>query len=159
MDKIIFLISIISITWLSGCIVSNSSDSNDDSGWAKKINIKTDNSELYFDPAIVVDAAIAKDVLHIITRYGGGCKEHDFELYWNGLFMESNPVQVNLQLSHHSNNDMCRALITENLYFDLALLKTRYSSGYQTSQGEIIIHIYEPDTTDTRRHTIHYTFN
>lgn len=144
---------------INGCLFTNPSDSSDEGGETKPLRIKTSASEIYYDPAAVVKFDITRNVLELTTRYGGGCEVHDFELYWDGLFMESYPVQVNLQLSHNSHNDMCRALITDNLYFDLTLLKTAYSSGYQAAQGEIIIHIYEPERTNTKRHTVRYTFN
>lgn len=143
---------------INGCLFTNPSDSADEDREINPLRIKTSATEIYYDPAAVVKSDITRNILELTMRYGGGCEVHDFELYWDGLFMESYPVQVNLQLSHNSHNDVCRALITDSIYFDLTLLKTAYSSGYQTAEGEIIIHIYEPDRTNTKRHTVRYTF-
>lgn len=144
---------------INGCLFTNPSDSSDDGTEIKPLRIKTLSDDIYYDPASVLGSNITRNILELTARYGGGCEEHKFDLYWDGLFMESNPVQIKLQLSHNSHNDVCRALITKNIYFDLTLLKTSFSSGYQTSQGEIIIHIFEPDTTNIKQHTVHYAFN
>ena len=41
------------------------------------------------------------DVLSVIVSYGGGCERHDFEMCWpEPSFMESEPVQVNLEIWH-----------------------------------------------------------
>ncbi len=145
--------------FLSGCLSTEPSYDYLNDVTTKPLKLLTDTSKIHLDAAAILRADIRRDVLELTTHYGGGCKEHEFELYWDGLFMESNPVQVKLQLSHNSNNDICRALITENIYFDISLLKSSYSAGYHTSQGEIIVHIYEPGKIKTTRQTVRYKFS
>ncbi len=114
--------------------------------------------DFYTDPASIISAEIQKDILGLTVRYGGGCKDHDFELYWNGIFMESEPPQVLLQLSHNANNDLCRALFTEKLFFNLSPIKERFTKTESLSSVLIIVNIYEPDTTNNKRYTVHYRF-
>lgn len=81
---------------------------------------------------------INRDILTIEVQYGGGCKEHVFSLFGSPAFMKSNPVQIDVMLSHNANNDMCKALITEELSFDLSPLKELWQENYGES-GTIII--------------------
>ncbi|MDC0716029.1 DUF4215 domain-containing protein [Nannocystis bainbridge] len=91
------------------------------------------------DPYQVLDAAIVGDALKVEIQYGGGCAEHDFALCWDGLFAESEPVQVGLEISHDANGDLCDAAPTVSLEFSLADLKASYQAGYQTQSGQISI--------------------
>lgn len=68
-------------------------------------------------------ASISDDCLHFKIVHGGGCKEHEFKLLWDGAFMESMPPQVNLSLSHNSNEDHCRSLVNVEESFDISKLK------------------------------------
>lgn len=154
-QSVLFLL----LFFISGCLTTQPNYDFPNDVPIKPLKLLTGSDDLHFDAAAIVRADIRRDVIELTAQYSGGCEEHIFELYWDGLFMESNPVQVNLQLSHNSNNDVCRALITEIVYFDLSLLKASYSAGYQTSQGEIIIHIFEPDSIKTTRQTVRYSFN
>jgi hypothetical protein len=79
------------------------------------------------------------------VRYGGGCGFAQFELFGDGMFMESNPVQANILLSF-KNEDSCKALLTAELEFDLSKLATLYRNSYQTPTGTIILRIRDfPD--------------
>ena len=55
-------------------------------------------------------------------------------------FMESNPVQVNIVLSHENNDDPCDAWITEGMVFNLLPLKKAYQGQYSAS-GKIILNL------------------
>jgi hypothetical protein len=84
------------------------------------------------DPYSMLDASVAGDVLRVRVQYGGGCNPHEFQVVaWNG-WMESYPVQVRVFLSHDAFGDQCRALITEERYFDLDPLKRAYRRSYGT---------------------------
>ena len=50
------------------------------------------------------------NILTVNVSRGGGCTEHEYILYMNPVFMESNPVQANLYLYHNAYNDYCDAL-------------------------------------------------
>lgn len=60
-------------------------------------------------------------VLEVDISYSGGCKEHDFILYWDGKLAFSIIPTVNLHLAHNSNQDGCEAYITNHpFYFNLS---------------------------------------
>lgn len=80
------------------------------------------------------------DMLTINVSYGGGCEEHKFSLIASSSFKESDPVQIDVVLSHNANNDTCEAWITEELAFDLSLLKEAWKQLYGES-GTIIINL------------------
>ncbi|MEJ1937050.1 hypothetical protein WDZ92_43210, partial [Nostoc sp. NIES-2111] len=61
--------------------------------------------------------------LQIDVSYSGGCRQHDFNLYWNGAYQESFPPQVRMKLVHDAKKDTCERLITETLVFDIQSLQ------------------------------------
>lgn len=59
--------------------------------------------------------------LIIEVQYGGGCvKPHLFELHTDGNIGEDG--NMHFFLLHKTRNDMCKALILEELRFDLSML-------------------------------------
>ena len=92
------------------------------------------------DPFTINRVTLNGDLLKIKVSYSGGCKEHIFTLISSG-FMESNPVQVNLVLSHNANNDSCEAWLTEDLSFDLSPLKQAYQQAYSEDSATIILNL------------------
>lgn len=100
------------------------------------------------DPAVwTVDAytiqkvAIEGDRLAVTVRHGGGCRTHDFHLVGSRLFMESNPVQSDLLLTHDGHGDLCRALVIAELVLDLGPLKRTYQHAYPNAPGQIILRL------------------
>lgn len=63
------------------------------------------------------------DILSIFVNYSGGCKEHVFDLYSNGMFGKSLPPQLSLCLKHNNNGDNCRGLLFKELKFNVSPLK------------------------------------
>jgi len=72
----------------------------------------SDNYNLY-------SAEIDEGYLKAIVSYSGGCKEHQFTMTTNGMWMKSMPPQLNLNLTHNANEDFCKAFIYDTLRFDL----------------------------------------
>lgn len=102
------------------------------------------------DKYALSSAKIEKDALRLNISYSGGCKEHVFEIIWNGFFLESNPPQVDLFLVHNANGDRCEAYITKkDLQFDLSPIKRGALDQYQTE--ELIINIYDFENTKHRQ--------
>jgi hypothetical protein len=66
---------------------------------------------------------INNDTLSIFVNYSGGCKEHTFDLYSNGMYAKSLPPQLSLCLKHTNNGDACRKLIMKELKFNVSNLK------------------------------------
>lgn len=88
------------------------------------------------------NVAISGDQLTLHVGYSGGCDTHSFSLCWpDESFMESSPVQVNLEIHHESNGDGCEAYLEEDISLDLSPLKAAYEAGYGTSTGTIVVHV------------------
>jgi hypothetical protein len=158
MLNLIKIFPVVFIAFSCSCLYTNVNETDPKDGEPKQIQIKTNDSNLYTDPSSIINAEIQKDILTLVVRYGGGCKDHEFELYWDGLFMESEPVQVRLELSHNSNGDLCRALLTDELSFSLSKIKTRFKENYGGSMGLVVINILEPDS-ERKTHSLHYSFS
>ncbi len=56
------------------------------------------------------------------VQYGGGCKKHEFSLVGNSAIMKSYPPKRSCILVHEGENDMCRALVYQQLKFDISEL-------------------------------------
>lgn len=85
--------------------------------------------------------SITGDVLTLDVSYGGGCESHDFTFITSGVFLESNPVQLQAVLAHDANGDSCEAWITGTYHFNVSALKTRYQKAYRTETGTIVLRI------------------
>ncbi|MBW2264417.1 MAG: hypothetical protein JRG91_20825, partial [Deltaproteobacteria bacterium] len=83
--------------------------------------------------------SIDGDDILITISYGGGCEDHHFRLCWDGSFMESHPVQVDLELIHDGHGDACLAYITSTHRFSLVPLKEAWFEAYGTDTGTIMI--------------------
>lgn len=68
----------------------------------------------------ILNMQLNKDILSIEINYSGGCKEHSFNLYTNGLVVNNN---MQLFLVDTQNEDFCKMLITDTLNFDLKNLR------------------------------------
>ncbi len=80
------------------------------------------------------------NILHVQVAYAGGCKEHDFELYWDGTFEETRIPRVNLNLVHDTT-DTCEAYIIKDLQFDLSEMFQQYKNNYDDSSKGLSIKI------------------
>ena len=64
-----------------------------------------------------------EDMLIVDVQYSGdNMTKHSFQLNWDGVIKESNPVQVICLLSHNCNGDTGKALVNETLQFDLSTI-------------------------------------
>ncbi|HHP7242894.1 MAG TPA: hypothetical protein ACFCUD_14550 [Cyclobacteriaceae bacterium] len=70
----------------------------------------------YFD---IISIIKKSGELHVTVDYSGGCKEHNFNVWWNGTFLESDPMQLRLGITHNANDDLCEALVRETIIIDL----------------------------------------
>jgi hypothetical protein len=82
---------------------------------------------------------LSGDALALKIQTGGGCEEHPMRLCTDGSFLESNPVQLKLWVVDDGKPDLCDAIITEQLVFDLSPLQKLYRDGYPNSAGAIIL--------------------
>lgn len=94
------------------------------------------------DPITVDAVRVVGDTLEVDVGHGGGCEEHTYQICWpDQSFMESDPVQVDLEVYHDAHGDGCEAYLQSTLEFDLTPLKESYLDGYQATSGEIVIHL------------------
>jgi hypothetical protein len=93
------------------------------------------------DDFSIESASIVGDSLELVVAFSGGCEDHVFDGCWDGAFAESDPVQVWAFVSHEANDDACAALVGQNLSLDLSPMRVAYQQGYQTTSGEIEIHL------------------
>ena len=81
----------------------------------------------------VLEMSNENDVLTVIFRYSGGCKEHDFNAYFSGGWLKSLPPQAIIDFEHlNPDNDACRSLVKDTVQFDLTPLR------YGTS-GSVVV--------------------
>lgn len=71
------------------------------------------------DPFNLTDVRVQGDSLLVAVRYGGGFKEHEFQLMTDGVATKSLPRQQPIRLVHDAHGDMGRALFSETRGFDL----------------------------------------
>lgn len=93
------------------------------------------------DPYDIHNVSVNMGLIHFTIGYSGGCKNHSFQLYAKEEFMESDPVQVDIMLSHDDKDDLCEAYVRDTIVFDLTALKQKWQNEYQKQSGTIIMHI------------------
>ncbi|MBK5284589.1 MAG: hypothetical protein JJE25_04245 [Bacteroidia bacterium] len=113
------------LIFISGCHCENQSVKTTSGAEVAVEKIIIDNSYSQEGrPDYSVDSLfILNDILHLSINYSGGCKEHSFQLFSNGMFGKSLPPQVSVHLQHNSNGDNCRELINKELQFNISPLK------------------------------------
>ena len=57
--------------------------------------------------------------LKINVNYNGGCKDHSFDIVWDGVVNLSYPGKVNLIVKHNANGDTCEGLVHDSIEIDL----------------------------------------
>lgn len=93
------------------------------------------------DPFAPGESTLRADTLSLSVSFTGGCRDHRFELVaWSG-WLESDPVQANLLLSHDGEDDPCEAEISRDLRFDLTPLREDYRAAYQTVSDTVILNL------------------
>lgn len=76
---------------------------------------------------------VSADTLIVGVQYSGGCKAHDWRIFFSGAIMKSLPPQAMLQLAHiNDDDDPCRSLLKETLKFDLATIR-------QGKEGKMVV--------------------
>jgi len=87
---------------------------------------RTDNTildtNLPSDPFKILHAKIEDDCLEITLSYGGGCKVHEFIMTYTKL-PQFGIYSGTLTLSHNAHGDLCEALITDKIRYDLTPLQ------------------------------------
>ena len=82
------------------------------------------SSDIPVSDPIAISSAMANGCcLYIEAGYSCGCKEHEFELYWNGSWNKTNPPSVNLNFYHNSNGELCEAYCLQKFMFSIEAVK------------------------------------
>lgn len=83
-------------------------------------------------------------ILSLAVRFSGCSADHPFGLYMVGGFMESNPVQARLILSHDARGELCDAAFGRTLRFDLWPIREAYMRAYGHA-GPVVLNLVAPD--------------
>lgn len=103
-----------------------------------------DRIDFPVDEAAIDSVKLDADILSVKVSYSGGCKEHVFRMYVWRRFLESNPPQAELFLSHDSRNDNCEAYLSQWIEFDLTEL-VKYARSQYGSPGSVKLRIFAPN--------------
>ena len=79
----------------------------------------TSTTEMVKTPFSIDSAFISGDTLHAIVQYSGGCGTHTFDIETTGALLKSLPPKQPIRIVHRSDNDPCRALIIEEIKFNI----------------------------------------
>jgi hypothetical protein len=71
------------------------------------------------DAAKITAVTLERNILKINVTYQGRCQEHTFGLHAETAFLQSNPPQWSLYLSHDAHGDICTENVEKLLSFDL----------------------------------------
>ena len=91
------------------------------------------------DEYVINSAEVTGDTLSVSVSFSGGCEDHEFALMMGEGFLESDPVQLSIWITHDANGDTCEAYPTETHDFSLAPIKERYRQAYHRDEGVVIL--------------------
>ncbi|HYO53202.1 hypothetical protein [Archangium sp.] len=91
------------------------------------------------DDVAIKSVEVQGDTLVARVMHSGGCKEHTYDLLWNGTFQKSaaGEARAELVLAHDANGDACEALLNRTASFDLGPLKQRWREQHQGEHGAV----------------------
>ncbi len=100
------------------------------------------------DAISILNARIEGNKMYLIVEYSGGCKDHSFELIGSYAIAKSIPPQRSIQLYHNSNQDNCRALLTDTIVANIEALAASSNAGSEIilnldGYGKQLKYIYE----------------
>ena len=65
------------------------------------------------------------------VSYGGGCKDHEFQVIGSLAIAKSQPPIRGVQIVHQSNDDNCKAIVRKKLEVDIKDLTYMPEEGSQ----------------------------
>ena len=144
---------------LAGCDVGDPCRTRCDSDDPQSIIIfdALDDIPLYTDDLTIKEIGLTGSILYFKVEYAGGCMEHEFGLYGLSAFLESDPAQASVYLSHNANGDDCEALQTSELEFSLEPLRDEYEKAYDDG-GPMLLRIFAPGATEPIQPLLVYAF-
>jgi len=140
MKQVFLLAILITLLFQSACTEQIETNQNDCTKYVE-LNYSNYNS-LKTDPLSLISAKVEGDCLVLTLQYGGGCKEHQIDLALIQPECGTPPLPPpTFEIRHNANDDVCKALITEEYSFDISgirekdknktdfVLNTRNASG------------------------------
>jgi len=103
------------------------------------------------------DITLSNDRLNLRVEYGGGCRDHLIELFAVKEITGANPARITLHLSHFADGDLCKALITRQMKFDLTLLKSFLMNKYNI-RDRVILNVLDTSGKPLKSGGIEYKF-
>jgi hypothetical protein len=98
------------------------------------------------DPIHLHEAVVDGDCLYLKLSFSGGCRNHEIELARIHLDQNDNEIPV-LEIRHDAKGDMCEAWLTQEVQFDLTILKedgiTQFQLKALLTSGETFTEIIE----------------
>ena len=108
---------------------------------ARPVMFAEDDS-LTLDQYALMDIKLEGYVLWMQVGFGGCSPDHPLQLYMVAGFMESNPVQARLLLSHDDLEEMCDAWFVRELAWDMRPILEKHRREYG-GYGVVILQFYD----------------
>jgi hypothetical protein len=131
MKTILLLVTLISFTACANLKNAKNVSQNSDNQIENPKNVKAtlgDNSQSSL-PTTIKAVTLNANVLKIEIEYTGGCKSHQFNLVGSQMISKSLPPIRAINLIHTADNEECKQLINDTLYFDLKDLAYKQEAG------------------------------
>ena len=96
--------------------------------------------ETPFDSLVINGVSIDGDTMTVDVAYSGCGPGHPLGGCWDGVFLESFPVQVNIDVAHDDLMEACDAFPSDSFELDLTPLRESYQAGYEET-GTIMINL------------------
>ena len=131
--KIVSILSICSI--LFSCAIkhtaSTTGDSSDSTDKPQDMTITAVIGEKpkTSDPFTISSVSVDGNIMTVEVTYGGGCKDHSFQMIGSSTIAKSMPAIRSIQLSHVSNGDECKKMLIQKLKIDISALAYKQTSG------------------------------
>lgn len=121
MKNFLFISIVLFASIFTSCKSSKKSESSKETPKLENVKQLVVDREFKADS---VDYAISNvvldgNILSMDVNYNGGCGKHKFDLYFNGNYAKSLPVQATIFLKHTQENETCKQELTESLKFDI----------------------------------------
>lgn len=131
MKTILLLVTLISFTACANLKNAKNVSQNSDNQIENPKNVNAtlgDNSQSSL-PTTIKAVTLNANVLKIEIEYTGGCKSHQFNLVGSQMISKSLPPIRAINLIHTADNEECKQLINDTVYFDLKDLAYKQEAG------------------------------
>lgn len=103
------------------------------------------------DPLYIQEAFIDGDCLQLKVSYSGGCREHTIDLARMNEWYANGSIPT-FEIRHDANGDLCEAMFTKQLRFDLTPLKLEGEHEFvltaKLPNGEVFNKLFEFNYTE-----------